>query len=147
MKGSQVSLSLCIQWILLPLRFSPILSCHHFKKLCTITPEHSFPQWHSSNKDTTKKCSGVSRITILEYLNGYCFAWLPSIFSCRCVTQRRVGKDNAIPPTSRDYRQGNVKDPQESLSLTISMDTASLGFPWYSLANMSRRLGSRMQQK
>jgi hypothetical protein len=80
---------------------------------------------------------------LLEYLNGYCFAWMPSIFSCRHVTHLGVGTDNAIPPTSRDYRQENVKDPQESLSLTISMDTASLGFPWYSLAVMSRRLGSR----
>jgi hypothetical protein len=122
---------------------SPLFSCRHFKILCTITAEHSFPQWHSSNKDATKKCWEVSRITILEYLNGYCFAWMPSIFSCRHVTQLGVGNDNAIPPTSRDYRQENVKDPQESLSLTISMDTASLGFPWYSLAVMSRCLGSR----
>jgi hypothetical protein len=88
MKGSQVSLSLSIHWILLPLRFLPY-SLAVISRFCAPSPQSTLSH-------------------------------------------------NGIPPTKT--RPRSAERSQELLSLSISMDTASLECLAYSLAIMSRSL-------
>jgi hypothetical protein len=78
--------------------------------------------------------------------NGYCFRWgfLPfylAIISRSCApSPQSTLSHNGIPPTKT--RPRSAQGSQELLSLSISMDTASLDCLAYSLAVVSRSVES-----